>query len=101
MSTFTRGIACTHGASGIRANSVAPGAVETDALHAIRGYVAESKGYPYEEALEKALVEDFGFDAALARPGQPGEIGALIAFLLSDVCAFVTGQTIFADGGAL
>lgn len=101
VSTFTRGIARTHGASGIRANSVAPGAVETDALHAIRGYVAESKGYPYEEALEKALVEDFGFDAALARPGQPGEIGALIAFLLSDVCAFVTGQTIFADGGAL
>ncbi|MCV7054833.1 MULTISPECIES: SDR family NAD(P)-dependent oxidoreductase [Mycolicibacterium] len=100
VATFTRGIARTHGHAGIRANSVAPGAVETDALHAIRGYVAESKGYPYEEALERALVEDFGFDAALARPGQPDEIGALIAFLLSDVCAFVTGQTIFADGGA-
>lgn len=100
VATFTRGIARTHGKSGIRANSVAPGAVETDALHAVRGYVAESKGYPYEEALERALVEDFGFDAALARPGQPDEIGALIAFLLSDVCAFVTGQTIYADGGA-
>lgn len=35
------------------ANSVAPGAVETDALHAIRGYVAENEGYPYEEALER------------------------------------------------
>jgi NAD(P)-dependent dehydrogenase (short-subunit alcohol dehydrogenase family) len=100
VATFTRGIARTHGKSGIRANSVAPGAVETDALHAVRGYIAESKGYPYEEALERALVEDFGFDAALARPGQPEEIGALIAFLLSDVCGFVTGQTIFADGGA-
>jgi 3-oxoacyl-[acyl-carrier protein] reductase len=100
VATFTRGIARTHGKSGIRANSVAPGAVETDALHAIRGYVADSKGYPYEEALERALVEDFGFDAALGRPGQPDEIGALIAFLLSDVCAFVTGQTIYADGGA-
>jgi 3-oxoacyl-[acyl-carrier protein] reductase len=100
VATFTRGIARTHGRSGIRANSVAPGAVETDALHAVRGYVAENKGYPYEEALERALVEDFGFDAALARPGQPSEIGALIAFLLSDICAFVTGQTIFADGGA-
>jgi 3-oxoacyl-[acyl-carrier protein] reductase len=100
VATFTRGIARAHGKSGIRANSVAPGAVETDALHAIRGYVAESKGYPYEEALERALVEDFGFDAALGRPGQPSEIGALIAFLLSDIAAFVTGQTIFADGGA-
>ena len=100
VATFTRGIARTHGKSGIRANTVAPGAVETDALHSIRGYVADSKGYPYEEALERALVEDFGFDAALGRPGQPEELGALIAFLLSDVCAFVTGQTIFADGGA-
>ena len=100
VATFTRGIARTHGKSGIRANSVAPGAVETDALHAVRGYIAESKGYPYDEALERALVEDFGFDAALGRPGQPDEIGALIAFLLSDICAFVTGQTIYADGGA-
>ncbi|MDT5274481.1 MAG: hypothetical protein QOG95_1413 [Mycobacterium sp.] len=100
VATFTRGIARTHGKSGIRANSVAPGAVETDALHAVRGYIADSKGYPYDEALERALVEDFGFDAALGRPGQPDEIGALIAFLLSDICAFVTGQTIYADGGA-
>ena len=53
VATFTRGIARTHGKAGIRANSVAPGAVETDALHAVRGYIAESKGYPYEEALER------------------------------------------------
>ncbi|BBX94287.1 MULTISPECIES: SDR family NAD(P)-dependent oxidoreductase [Mycolicibacterium] len=100
VATFTRGIARTYGKDGVRANSIAPGAVETDALHAIRGYIAENKGYPYDEALERALVEDFGFDAALARPGQPDEIGALIAFLLSDRCGFVTGQTIYADGGA-
>jgi NAD(P)-dependent dehydrogenase (short-subunit alcohol dehydrogenase family) len=100
VAAFTRGIARTHGKSGVRANCVAPGAVETDALHSLRGVIAESKGYPYHEALERALVEDFGFDAALQRPGQPEEIGALIAFLLSDVCGFVTGQTIYADGGA-
>jgi NAD(P)-dependent dehydrogenase (short-subunit alcohol dehydrogenase family) len=100
VSTFTRGIARTHGKDGIRANCIAPGAVETDALHAIRGYVADNKGYPYDEALERALVEDFGFDAALGRPGQPDEVGALIAFLLSQRCGFLTGQTIGIDGGA-
>jgi 3-oxoacyl-[acyl-carrier protein] reductase len=100
VSTFTRGIAREHGKRGIRANCIAPGAVETDALHAIRGYIAENKGYPYDEALERALVEDFGFDAALGRPGQPDEVGALIAFLLSSRCGFLTGQTIGIDGGA-
>jgi 3-oxoacyl-[acyl-carrier protein] reductase len=100
VATFTRGVARSYGKDGVRANCVAPGAVETDALHAIRGYVADSKGYPYEEALERALIEDFGFDAALQRPGQPDEVGALIAFLLSGRCGFLTGQTIGLDGGA-
>jgi len=100
VAVFTRGIARSHGKDGIRANCVAPGAVETDALHALRGHFAEQKGYPYEQALERALVEDFGFAAALGRPGQPEEVGALIAFLLSDRCGFLTGQTIFVDGGA-
>jgi NAD(P)-dependent dehydrogenase (short-subunit alcohol dehydrogenase family) len=100
VSTFTRGIAREHGKQGVRANCIAPGAIETDALHAIRGYIAENKGYPYDEALERALVEDFKFDAALGRPGQPDEVGALIAFLLSTRCGFLTGQTIGIDGGA-
>ena len=35
----------------------------------------------------------------LARPGEPEEIAAVAAFLASDECSYVTGQTIIVDGG--
>jgi NAD(P)-dependent dehydrogenase (short-subunit alcohol dehydrogenase family) len=35
----------------------------------------------------------------MRRLGQPGEIAATIAFLLSDAAGYITGQTLFVDGG--
>ena len=43
-----RGVRPRHGGVGVRANTIAPGAVETDALHAVRGYVAET-GLPVRQ----------------------------------------------------
>ena len=99
VATFTKGIAKAYGQKGVRANCVAPGAIETSALTAIRKQVSEAKGIPYEQALERVMIEDWGLDIALDRPGKPEEVGALIAFLLSPVAGYMTGALLNIDGG--
>jgi 3-oxoacyl-[acyl-carrier protein] reductase len=99
VATFTKGIARAHGKWGVRANCVAPGAIETEALTKIRQHIADTTDIPYDEALERTMVDEWGLDIALGRPGAPEEVGALIAFLLSPVAGYLTGALINIDGG--
>jgi NAD(P)-dependent dehydrogenase (short-subunit alcohol dehydrogenase family) len=73
---------------GIRVNAVGPGAIETPMASA-----ALTGG---DEALRRVLSR-----TPLGRMGRPEEIAAVVAFLASDDASYITGQTIFADGGRL
>jgi len=99
VATFTKGIARAYGRQGVRANCVAPGAIETEAMVAIRERAAAEHGWPYDEALERLMTEEWELDVALGRPGCPSEVGALMAFLLSPVAGYLTGALINIDGG--
>jgi NAD(P)-dependent dehydrogenase (short-subunit alcohol dehydrogenase family) len=99
VATLTKNIAKSFGAQGIRANCVCPGATETEILASMRVAVAEERGWPVEEALERAMTEDWGMKVALGRAGRPEELGDVIAFLLSERAAYLTGATINVDGG--
>ena len=79
-----RHIASKHGKQGIRANAVVPGPVLTDTAKTNIG----------PEGLEQMLR-----DVRSTRLGDPGDIAAAAAFLLSDDSSWITGQALDVDGG--
>lgn len=99
VATMTKSLAKAFGPDGVRANCVCPGATETDILAAMRVDVAESRGWPVDEALERVMTEEWGMKVALGRAGRPDEVGDVIAFLLSERAGYLTGATINVDGG--
>ena len=70
---------------GIRVNSVAPGAIDTDMNGALT---------PEKEAVYQKTI-------ALGRIGLPEEIAGPAVFMCSDAASYITGSTLLADGGLL
>lgn len=85
MQGMTKGLAMEWGPHGVRVNSLAPGFILTD--------------------LTKKLWSDPGMqawndaNAPLGRLGQPEDMVGTAIFLASKASAFMTGQTLYVDGG--
>lgn len=84
-----RGAAMYGGPLGIRVNAVAPGIVPTD-LFAAAAATAGGKND----------MERRASTTPLRRAGTPADIGAVVAFLLSEDAGYMTGQVLSVDGGA-
>ena len=88
---LTRTLGIELGPFGVNANAVAPGFIATDMTDA----TASRLGIPVDE-FRKMNAES----NPVRRVGFPEDIAAAAAFLCSDEASYITGQTLYVDGGA-
>jgi len=81
---------------GVTVNNVMPGYTYTDRIEELSKKNAELNGTTPEEEVGKwaAMIP-------MGRLAEPGEVGALVAFLASERAAYITGTSIAVDGGFL
>ena len=80
---MARSLAKELGSRSITVNCVAPGFIDTDMTKAL------------DEAQRQALAAQI----PLSRLGEPADIAAVVAFLVSDAAQYITGETIHVNGG--
>lgn len=85
MQNLTRTLALEYASRGIRVNAVAPGATVTPIN---RAWI--------DDPVKRAQVEAH---IPMRRAGGADEMAAAVAFLFSDDALYITGQTLFVDGG--
>jgi NAD(P)-dependent dehydrogenase (short-subunit alcohol dehydrogenase family) len=73
------------GGHGIRVNTVMPGVIRTQ----MTAPLLEPEG----------TAEGLIADTPAGRLGEPGDVAALVAFLASDEAGYITGESVFVDGG--
>ncbi len=85
LNMLTRCAADDLGEHGIRVNAVMPGLVDTELAQILTA--------------TDAAREEYLRLMPISRIGKPEDVGAIVAFLLSDAASWVTGQCIGVDGG--
>jgi NAD(P)-dependent dehydrogenase (short-subunit alcohol dehydrogenase family) len=84
VNALTMYVATSHGKKGIRANTILPGLIITDAVRA---------------HLKESMLASLGKAVLTRSVGQPEDIADVVVFLASDESRYITGQMIAVDGG--
>ena len=90
---FTRALSGEVGAFGVTVNAIAPAMTRTPGTMALHDRYA---GLDQDELYQAAVLKQ-----AVPRPSTPADLAATLSFLASEDAGFITGQTIYADGGVV
>jgi NAD(P)-dependent dehydrogenase (short-subunit alcohol dehydrogenase family) len=87
INQLTKAMAIALAPQGIRVNAVGPGTIDTPLIKSV--------------VKDKAFRTKVLSRTPLGRFGKPEEVAAIVAWLASDEASYVTGTTVYADGGRL
>lgn len=85
VSMLTKTLAQEAAPHGVRVLAIAPGAIKTSINRAVWS--------------DPKMLQDLREKIPLNRIGEPHEVARMVALLVSDAASYVTGRTIFVDGG--
>ncbi len=87
INQWTKALGIRLAPEGIRVNAIGPGSIATEMFKTVSSTPEKMR----------AIMSR----TPMGRPGEPSEIGSIAVFLASPMSSYITGQTIYPDGGRL
>ena len=87
VNQWTKCLGIRLASEGVRVNGIGPGSINTDMFQAVADNPRK-----YKETMSRTPMQ---------RPGEPDEVAKVAVFLASEYSSYVTGQTVYTDGGRM
>ena len=99
LTNYSKALSNELAPKGIRVNAVCPGYIETESAYRMAEEIGQINNISIDEARIR-IMESIG-GIPLGAPGRPADVGELVAFLVSDRAAYITGGEYVIDGGSV